>query len=341
MQINNWSDLINKLNDNNDNKGVFINLLNEINVFINSCKFDEDFSLDQVKNQHYQKFNQWKLYFEQLMIETDITHISSKIPYISTRGEIIINMTTPGKWIQFHTRDVHIEFIDEEKTIINDKPLANFLNKMHELIPQYKYFGKHPLVYYKFKTMPDPDIVEYMQTFGVTAICFTDKTNIFECPNTFGEKVLLDQAVILTMCSNLSCGLSDSYYESTKENINKDTVIASKNEIDEYLNNKQLLVCQSVYDQTKVKMEFTAGPQETIRFLELLTKITIVPDCQNDRFLKMKTKENEIICISVAEREGATIVTNNKHIYKKISLFYQEIPCKLFASVQLTETKYN
>ncbi|AGF85504.1 hypothetical protein QJ854_gp278 [Moumouvirus goulette] len=339
MEINNWTDLISCISA--ETRDIFKNLLNDVNVFLNSCKFDKDFSFDQIKSNHKQKYDNFKFLYEQLVIESDITQYSTKIPYLNTRGEVIINMTSAGKWIQFHTREAEINFVDEEKTILDDKPLSVFLNKMHELIPEYKYFGKNPEVYYKFKIIPNLDVIEYMKSFGVIAIKFNETTPPYKYPSTFNQKLLLDQAILLTICSNLSNGLSDSFYQITKENINVEMVLKNKKEIDDYLQNKELIVCESIHQQTSVKMKFTAGEQENKRFEELLKNIKIVPDCKNDRFLKMKTRENELICISVAEHEGATIVTNNKHICKKIELYHNEIPCKLFMSVQLTEIKYD
>nr|AEX63021.1 hypothetical protein mv_L819 [Moumouvirus Monve] len=338
MEINNWTDLISCVNL--ETRDIFKSLQNDINVFLNSCKFDKDFSLDKIKPNHRQKYDYFKTLYEQLVIEPDVTQYSTKIPYLNSRGEIIINMTFAGKWIQLHTRDAEINFVDEEKTILDDKPLSVFLNKMHELVPEYKYFGKNPVVYYKFKTMPSADIVEYMKSYGVFAIQYNETTPPYEYPSTFNQKLLLDQAIILTICSNLSSGLSTSYYQVTKENINLEMVLKNKKEIDDFLQNKELLVTESVHQQTCTKMKFTAGEQENKKFEEFLKTIKIVPDCKNERFIKMKTRDNELICISVAEREGATIVTNNKHVYKKIELYHSEIPCKLFMSVQLTETKY-
>ncbi|AVL94645.1 hypothetical protein ma259 [Moumouvirus australiensis] len=338
MEINNWTNLISKVSV--ETRNIFKNLLNDINVFLNSCKFDKDFNSDQIKSNHKQKYDYFKTLYEQLVIEPDVTQYSTKIPYLNARGEVIINMTSAGKWIQFHTRDAKINFVDEEKTILDDKPLSIFLNKMDELISEYKYFGKKPMVYYKFKNLPDSDIVEYMKSFDVIAIQYNQTTPPYDYPSTFSQKLLLDQAIILTICSNLSSGLSTSYYQITKENINPQMVLENKKEIDDYLRDKELLVTESVYQQSLTKMKFTAGEQENKRFEELLEIIKIVPDCKNERFVKMKTRDNELICISVAEREGATIVTNNKHVYKKIELYHNEIPCKLFMSVQLTETKY-
>lgn len=338
-QINNWNELVAVLEGKTD--VLFVELLTKVNRHINSNRFNKNFNPTTVIKSQQSIFDTFKLIYEQLSIETDTIEIFTEITSLTTNNTMTFLMTGVGKWIKFHGKETsNIHFIDDDKTIISDRTLADFLNKITEFQNQYTYFGKKPLVYYKFKDLPSDEILEYIKTFDVIPCVLTDVTpSLNYDKDNFESTLLLDQASVLTLCSNLSWGYSDTFYQLSQENKTKQQVIANKLEMDNLILGKRLLVNKSVYDGIVAKIDFTAGPTEKNRFENISKYLEIVEDCINPRFFKMK--DSELICTSVAERECATIVTNNKHVWKKIKLFYKEIPCKLFVSVQLTETKYN
>jgi hypothetical protein len=337
MSINNWSDLINSIVDKN--YGAFPKLLLRINQFLKSQqKSDPDFNLQFVTKNHSETFNTHKLVYEQLLIENDIRDISVEIPSLTSKCNIIFNMVGIGKWIKIHSGNAsRIFFFDEEKTIISDKSLADFLNKIDTVRAGYKYFGKEPVIYYKFRTLPSTDVIEHLLKFNILPISFDESTLPIIRSTNFDDKILLDQTMIFTLCSNLSYGLSESYYR-TPEDKNKEFMMKNKEELDSYIANKTVMVNQFVYDQTKVKFDFMGGSSEKQRFTDLCEKITIVADEKNPRFEYLK--DIELVCVSVAERETATIVTSSQRMCNKIDTYYQEIPYKLFFGAQLVETKY-
>ncbi|XWV25345.1 hypothetical protein QJ856_gp0425 [Tupanvirus deep ocean] len=339
MSIENWAILIEQLSKNNNN--VFQKLLVKIKQFLRSYqKNDETFDLSTVRKNHVEMFNTFKLTYEQLLIEDDVTDIFVEMPSLvsSSKNSIIFNMVGVGKWIKFHGGNAsRIFFFDEEKTMISDKPLADFLNKIDETRENYAYFGMAPVVYYKFKTMPSEDVVDYLKQFNVISLEFNQKTSPVNYPKIFNGKVLLDQTMMLTLCSNLSYGLSESYYR-TPEDKSKEIMLKNKENLDTYLADKTILVNEHVYEQTKFKVNHMGGPSEKQRFEELCKKITIVPDAKNLRFYYLK--DIELICASVAEREHATIITGNQRLCNKIDTYYQEIPYQLFHGAQLTESKF-
>ncbi|BCS82965.1 hypothetical protein QLL95_gp1158 [Cotonvirus japonicus] len=336
-EITCWTNLVKEISCHDSE--IFKELLVKVKRTINSHKHDKKFDVDVVKKPGDLMFDLYKQTFIHLLIETDVTELFTEIPSLTSNNHLTLNMTSIGKWIKIHNKESsNIYFIDDEKTIISDRALADFLNKVQEYKNEYFYFGKNPLIYYKFQILPPQDIIEHMASFGVIAIEYGVKTPTIKFDDNFNKRVLLDQATILTICSNLSAGLSDNFYAVTKEPKTKEMVMENIQQIQEFILGKEIIVNKSVYDQTISKLEFTAGPAERQRFDEFSKCFIIVEDCENPRYTKMK--DTELICISVAERETATIVTNNKHVMRKIELFYNEIPCKLFMSVQLSETKY-
>ena len=339
-KINNWKDLIEQSELQVENR--FKEFHTKISRVVNSYKYDKSFDQSIVKVCHQGIFDNYKLLYEQLFIEDDVTDILTEVRSLDSNNTMIFNMVATGKWIKFHGKETsNITFIDDEKSIISDRTLADFLNRIGEY-QNYRFFGNKPLIYYKFKTMPSDEIIDYIKEFGVIPILLNQKTNALQFDNTFSSKLLLDQATIITLCSNLSYGLSDSFYTVTKENKTKQQVLDNKLKMDSILSGKSLIVNQTTYDQTFTKMNITGGPTENLRFRELMKSVKVVPDdnCINPRFIHMKEKESEIICISVAEREVATMITNNKHVWRKTKMHYKEIPCEIFLSVQLSETKY-
>lgn len=335
--INNWTELINLLSGRIDS--VFPKLLGKINQTIRSYqKQDDSFDFNTVKKNHSEIFNNFRLVYEQLLIEDDIVDIFVEMPSLSSANHIIFNMIGIGKWIKFHGGNAsRIFFFDDEKTMISDKPLADFLNKIDDIKSKYQYFGKEPVIYYKFKTLPSEDVVEYIKSFNIVPIAFNQKTIPINDPKKINNNVLLDQTMLLTLCSNLSFGMSETFYQTTNETT-KDIMINNKKDLDEYLNDKNILVNENVYEQTVYKINHLGGSLEKQRFEEICKRITVVPDTKNPRFYYLK--DIELVCVSVAEREMATIITGNQRMGNKIDTYYQEILYKIFYGAQLTETKY-
>ena len=339
--INNWTNLINSLSpaESTLKNYVFSKLLLKINQFLRPHqKNDEFFDLTIVKKNHVEMFNTFKLTYEQLLIENDATDIFVDMSSLSSNNNIIFNMVGVGKWIKFHGGNAsRIFFFDEEKTLISDKSMADFLNKLDDIRSQYKFFGKAPVVYYKFRSLPSIDIIEYLQKFNVITFEFSKQTPIVEQPRNFENKVLLDQTMMLTLCSDLSYGFSESFYKSPEDK-SKEIMIKNRQDLETYLLNKEILVNQYAYEQTKIKVDYMGGPKEKIRFDELCKKINIVPNEKNPRFHYLK--DIELLCASVAESKCAIIITGNQRLCNKIDSYYRELPYKLFFGAQLTESKY-
>lgn len=338
--INNWTELVSKISQKNNSN--FQKLLLRTNQSLRSFqKSNENFDMNTVLKNHFEIFSSYKLIYEQLQIESDITDIFVDIPSLDPNFNINLtfNMVGVGKWIKIHNGNAsRIFFFDEEKTILSDKTLADFLNKISYVRSKYKYFDLEPIVYYKFKIMPSTNVIDYLKQFNVIAVELQRSTPLINYPRNFNQKVVLDQTMILTMCSHLSHGLSESFY-TKPEDKNKEIMLKNKENLDNYLSNKIIFVNQSIYDQTKHKIYQMGGPMEQIRFEEFCSKIQIVSDCSNPRFYYLKDAEQ--IYASVAEREYAIIVTSNQRLCNKIDTYYSEISYKLFIGAQLTENKFS
>lgn len=330
MSINNWLDLVNVLTKRTD--GLFPKLLVRVNQSIRGFqRYYENFSLETIRVNHLDIFNQYSILYYQLLIEIDVIDIMTEIKSLDETESIIFNMISVGKWIKVHNGNAdRIFFFDTEKTIISDKSLADFLNRIEIVKKNYMYFGSEPKVYYKFKMLPSDEIISYMNQFGVEAVSTDIPTPLTSCPrleSDFDSKVLLDQSILLTLCSNLSHGLSESFYK-TPENKTKEIMVENKRLLDDYISDKTIIVSQEIYDQAAYKISHMCGILETARFVELKGKIEIVPECINPRFTKLTNMEN--ITVSIAERDKAIIVTSNQRLCHKIDDYYPEIRYRLF-----------
>lgn len=337
-EISNWTDLLTEISTK---KGVFEKLFLKINQTLRSYeKSNSNFNPSIVQKNHQEIFFMYKLTYEQLLIENDMTDLFVEIPSLNSNNmNIVFNMVGIGKWIKLHCGNPsRIFFFDEEKTTLSDKSLADFLNKLEIIRPQYKYFGKEPTIYYKFKALPCDDVVAYLKKYNIVATELSKNTTTVDYPRNPGNKVLLDQSMVLTLCSNLSYGLSTSFYE-TSDDKTLEMMVNNKQELDKYLQDKSIIISKYIFDQTKFKFDNMGGPLEKHRFEELCKRIIIVPDEKNLRFHYLK--DIEFICASVAERENAIIVTGNQRFCNKISTYYSEIFYELFIGSQLAETKYS
>lgn len=338
VQINHWQELIDVLSE--ENTEICTKLLHKIHQFLRPYqRADPDFLLNVVKKNHHDIFNTYKLIAEQLLIEDDITDVLVEVPSLKNKYQSLsLQMMSVSKWIKIYSGNPdRLHFYDDDKTIINDKQIADFLNKVEEIRPMYQYFGHSPLVYYKFKSFPSEDVVIYFTKFNVIPILYDHKTEDTRSMYSFDNKVLLDQTMVLTLCSNLSYGLSTSYY-SLNTNIDQEMMIQNKKHLDDFLRDKELLVNQKIYDQMEEKFSYTGGKIEKERYSELKKRIRVVSDEKNPRFYQLKN--TELICASVAEREHAIIVTSSQRMCKKMDLYYKEMPYKLFKGAQLVESKH-
>lgn len=338
VQINHWQELIDLLT--REDRQICRMLLHKITQFLRPYqRANLHFRLDIVQKNHHDIFNTYKIVAKQLLIENDITDILTEIPSLQNKHlSLSLHMISVGKWIKIYAGNPsRLHFYDEEKTIINDKQIADFLNKVEEIRPMYQYFGRTPIVYYKFTSLPSEDVINHFTKFNVIPILYDHKTEDTCSTCTFSNRVLLDQTMVLTLCSNLSYGLSTSYY-LLNPNLNQEMMIQNKRELDDFLQDKELLVNQKIYDQMEEKFSYTGGEMEKERYLELKKRLLVVSDEKNLRFHQLKN--TEMICTSVAEREKAIIVTSSQRMCKKIDLFYREMPYKLFKGAQLVESKH-
>lgn len=335
--INNWNHLITKVSLCKE--PIFDKLLTKINQFLKiHFKNNENFNTDVVEKNHMDTFNMFNIIYEQLLVEDDITDIFVDIPSLeSNKISLSFTLAGVGKWIKIHSGNAsRLYFFDEDKTVLSDKSLADFLNKIDIVKKGYRFFGNEPVVYYKFKTPPSDDIKQYLENKGIEYLLFDEKTKVVDIPKNFEDKLLLDQSIIITLCSNLSFGLSDSYYDTNNDD--KNQILSNKRELDVLIMDKMLLVSEDIYNQTKFKINLMGGPEEKNRFNQLSNKMIIVPEIKNQRFHYLK--DLELPFVSVAEKERALIVTTNQRLVNKLSMYYKEMPYKLFYGVQLSETKY-
>ena len=337
--ITNWEDLI--INCIEKEKApIFAKLLLRIRQTLKPYqKTNDSFDMKNVQKNHIDNFNSFKILYEQLMIETDVSDIMVEVPSLCSKSIVVFSIVSTNKWIKFHTGNTNrIFFYDDEKTVLSDKALADFLNKIIDIRSKYLYFGREPMIYYKFKVMPSDDVIEYLKSFYVMAIEYDKPTPANLLPTISDDKIILDQSMLLTLCSNLSYGLSESFY-TQPEDKTKEFMVNNKKELDNFLEGKNMIVNKYVYDQTKFKIDKMAGPNEKTRFEKLCQQITIVLDEQNPRFYFLK--DIELQCVSTAEKELATIVTSNQRMCNKIDTYYPEIRYKQFSGAQLVEEKFD
>ena len=395
--INNWNDLLEAASGQ---QGViFPKLISKINQFLRPYqKTKDNFNLLEVKKNHSDVFEGFKLIYEQLLMEDDVMDIITEIPSLISKISLNFNLVCIGKWIKLHGGGSgRIFFFDDEKTTLSDRSIADFLNKITLVRANYKYFSREPLVYYKFKNLPSQDVIDYMLQYGVIALDLTDKTPPFDYPMIFNDKVvfssplqkqalnpteledkvafgsplqkqalhpteledkvvfgsplkkqalhpteledkvLLDQSMILTLCSNLSYGLSKSFFKESPEEKSLN-MVNNRIDIENFIRGKFLLVNKSVYDQTMAKLDFAAGVSEKARFKILSQKFKIVDDQTNPRFYYLK--DGEIVSASTVESEYATLITGNHRLKNKLDKYYPEIPYKIFHGAQLVEAKF-
>lgn len=339
-EIDNWTKLITNVSHKAVDNSIFSKLLTKINQSLRPFqKYDNNFDLTIVKSNHQELFNIYKLTYEQLLIEPDIIDIFVEMPSLksTSNNQITFNMIGVGKWIKFYSgNSSRIYFFDEEKTMISDKTLAEFLNKIDDVKSMYTYFGRKPIIYCKFKYLPTEDVINYLKQFDIITIRLTEITKKINF-DTHENKILLDQTMTLTLCSNLSYGLSESFYQKPDDST-KEIMVQNKLALDNFLQGKQILITESVFEQSTYKIKQMAGSSEKMRFDELKKKLTIVPDTINPRFYYLK--DIELAFISVAERENAISVTSSQRLCNKLDKYYREISYKKFICAQLVEDKY-
>ncbi len=343
--INNWKDLteqIQLLIEKTNNK-ILNKLLIKINQHLKSNeKNNKNFNLTVVKENEKDLFYNYLIMYEQILIEPDIIDIFTEISSLISNYCITINLYCIGKWIKIYSGNgSKLGFYDSEKTILNDKNIVEFLNKMENIRSEYYYFNRKPIIYYKFKTLPNIDVIEYLQKFDISCIEFTSVTTTIDHVkiDEKNSNVCLDQTILITLCSNLSYGLSTSFYIDNKEGKTKDKMLNNKLDLDNFINGRKLFVNESTFEQVNNKIKVMGGNSELNRFKQLEKRLIIVPDIINKRFYKLK--DHELIYASIAESTKSIIITGNHKFANKLANYYPELLYKLFITAQLSENKFN
>ena len=244
--INNWQELVKAISIRKDDQrfsavhcssgtGAFPKLLIKINKYLSTIKNNN--ALQFLNKTQLDTFNNFKIIYEQLLLEDDIIDIHVTIPSLDDTNSLFFNMVGIGKWIKFHSGNVsRIFFIDEEKTMISDKTISDFVNKLASVSNGYLYFSQKPIVYYKFVSLPSDDIVNYFKKYDITVLTIDQKTDPIYRPKC--NRVLLDQSVMLNLCCDSSYELSQLLNESTLVPLEQLTDSMLKNKPETELKNK-------------------------------------------------------------------------------------------------------
>lgn len=353
QQIINWNDLLTVVESKKE-INIFDVLLTKIfhhlKLFSKGgrCKIDGNVVLPN----HQDRFDHYKLIYEKLLIEEDIVGIDYTINPINSSNPsnpsdcCMFTLVAFGTWIKLNAgNSSKLKIVDGESHFINDKSIASFVKKVNILRDQYRFFGNPPLIYYKFKNMPNQDVVDYFTDNNIIVQPIDTKCESIKInKELFTQSVILDKTAVAILCSNIYSDPKSSYFEEYKTSANNfisnkdlivDNYVQDKKNLLTYINGKRIIMCQNYFDAIEGSYPFIAGPTEKIRFDELMARIEVVPDCHNMRFNRLNSSEQ--ILASVAEREYATIITSNKVLSNKLNTHYPELPYQLHKSVQLVE----
>lgn len=111
--------------------------------------------------------------------------------------------------------------------------------------------------------MPSEDVLNFLRSFNVIPLPYNQKkTDKIDYPREFGNKVLLDQPIMMALCSNLSYDRSDRFYQETKDNITKEIMVKNLKDLETFLADKEILINQYAYDQSEFKVNKIGGPLE-------------------------------------------------------------------------------
>lgn len=342
LLIKNWSDLIQQVESvvtgDSTKSSVMKVLQDKLKQLMSKYAKNKSFDRSIIIDNHLDTFQMYVLLFEQLLIENDPTDIFIDINGLESEEKIMFHIVGTNKWIKLHNGNPdRVFFYDDEKTILSDKIISDFVNKLAKIRSKYKYFGSEPKVYYKFKSMPNEDIVKYLQDNSVEVVLHenpTPKTTI----SIHQDKIILDQSVVLTLCSNLSHGLSTKYF-LTENSTTSEKMVQNRIDLEAYIADKELYIAESMYAECKFKIDKMSGPSERERFHKINDRLKVIPDCINKRFYYLK--DNEAIITSTAEKYLLTIVTGNLRLCNKLAIYYREMSYKHFYPAQLSENKFD
>lgn len=117
LDINNWKNLINEITKRKD--GAFPKLLVKINKFLATSRKKNESTFDHqtVLKNHQDVFDNFKLIYEQLLLEYDATDIYVDIPSLKDmNNNLFFSMIGIGKWIRIHSGNVsRIFFLMKKK----------------------------------------------------------------------------------------------------------------------------------------------------------------------------------------------------------------------------------
>lgn len=278
---------------------------------------DENKNFNHTGNMKSKTYSFYKLLVEQLKIEKDAYDIN--IVFNDNYCMLDFQIVCHGKLIKLYSKNSKmISFVDEEETIINDYVISELISRMtlnyKNLINLYGKLN----VYIKFAEMPKDNIIKSLKDCNINVSLLSEPTPEIEYYKFMKTNVVLDQSIIITLCSDLS--YDDEIYIDNYRNLV------------ESLKDKKLYVTLNTIDGVHKKIEIIANSSEKKRFYELKDQFIYVPDTINNKF---NGSEEEIVLISTCIKCYATLITCHKKLIKRINSSIPEINNKLFLSAQL------
>lgn len=281
-------------------------------------------------NKDDEVFDHYRLLMNQLLLERDAYDVDVSISHNSIN--ILFNIVGHDKLIKLHAGNSNrIFFLDEDKCIISDQTIHDFVDKvtrMREIILL-------PKIYYKFSTLPPDDVIKYFEENGIIVIPMDVETPYSGIPDLIKKKVVLDQSMIITLCSNLSFGESLTFF--TNFHITRDEYIQNHKIMTEYVSTKECYVTTDTLNDVESKISLIAGPNEKARYTEIREKLIVIDETQKE-FINFK--KYEISVLSLCDKIKATILTGNAKFANRIFTYHPEMSVKVFLSAQLSEMKY-
>lgn len=174
-----WGDLLNLIEKND---GDIFRILEKkiLRCIKKQMKTGNDFLKKPVGENFLDIFNNFKLIYTQLFVEDDIIDINVTVGGDNNR--LTFPLMGNGKFIKIYSGNpTKLFFYDPECTILSDKSITDFLERKDKTFEDYSFFGQPPLIYYKFKTLPSAEVLQYLESHGVYVIEY----------NTATEKIII------------------------------------------------------------------------------------------------------------------------------------------------------
>ncbi|XP_011494816.1 PREDICTED: UPF0415 protein C7orf25 homolog isoform X3 [Ceratosolen solmsi marchali] len=240
-----------------------------------------------VKNEHLQSTNLIHLnaIVKRLLSANTPVHVLKPFKYLNSKLEVDIVCDNGSSWVKVIARNAKaLTLISDGNAEYGQKSVFDQADSYIKCAKNHPYMYKHPNIIFHFACGIEKPLADKLEgMFGI--IIEGEKIEVVK-----NEDNNCDVSSLLAYVTNMTNGHANFKFIEPLLTMQTEWErrCPIKPVLDELFKNKELIICQTAYDNFTNIVNVIGGPNEKKRSIELMYRIKIVDDTPKGRIMKLK-----------------------------------------------------